>query len=149
MKPTSLLVGIGSPHGDDRLGWEVAERVAQRAGNSLVVRCLRTPAALFDLLDGIDTLEICDAVSIAPPAEAVYCWTWPTLEIERVAFRGSHDLSLPAVLEIAEQLGQLPGCVRIWGVPIETSEAGECLSLQTWAAVHLAVDRICGALVHA
>jgi hydrogenase maturation protease len=149
MSPSSLLVGIGSPHGDDSVGWVIARRVANRVGNSLQVRCARTPSELLDWLEGIDTLEICDALASEAAVGSVSCWQWPAPEIERAPFSGSHDLSLPAVLALAEGLGRLPLRVRIWGVGIKPGGALDSLSAAAAAAVPAVVDRICGALTHA
>lgn len=149
MSTSSLLVGIGSPNGDDCVGWEVARRVASVLGETLVVRCVRTPAEVLDLLEGIDTLEICDALASEAAVGSVFCWQWPAPEIERAPFRGSHDLSLPAVLALAEGLGRLPVQVRIWGVGIKSGGALDSLSADAAAAVPTVVDRICGALIHA
>lgn len=149
MSAKGLLVGIGSPHGDDRVGWEIARRVGERLGSALVVRCARTPAELLDWLEGIDTLEVCDAVAGELPAGSVRCWQWPAPEIERAPFRGSHDLALPAVLALAERLGRLPPRVRIWGVGIDPPSVCDALSPDVAAAVPAVVGRICGVVVHA
>jgi hydrogenase maturation protease len=149
MSAAGLLVGIGSPHGDDRVGWEIASRVGERLGTALSVRCARTPAELLDWLERVDTLDVCDAVRNAVAVGSVCCWQWPAPEIERAPFRGSHDLSLPAVLALAEGLGRLPARVRIWGIGIKTAEASDALSPEVAAAVPTVVKRICGVLAHA
>ncbi len=149
MSARSLLVGIGSPRGDDSVGWEIARQVADRAGDSLLVRCARTPAELLDWLDGIDTLDVCDALVSEATVGSIYCWQWPAPEIERAPFGGSHDLSLVAVLVLAESLGRLPPRVRIWGVGIDPAGSLESLSPVAAAAVPSIVDRICGVLLHA
>ncbi len=64
-------------------------------------------------------------------------------------FGGSHDLSLPAVLALAETLGRLPAHVRIWGVAIAPGRALGPLSPAVAAAVPKVVERICGARSHA
>ncbi len=143
---TTLLVGIGSPHGDDRLGWVIAGRVAALAHGSFSVRCAQAPAQLLDWLDGIEQLEICDTVASSADVGTLYCWQWPAREIEQAAFYSSHDLSLPSVLAIAETLGRLPPRVRIWGVSIAQGGSRESLSPQAAAAVPNAVDHICRAL---
>jgi hydrogenase maturation protease len=149
MSDSSLLVGIGSPHGDDRVGWEVVRHVAQVLGDSVAVRCLRTPADLFDLLPGIETLDICDALASDAAVGSVCCWRWPAPEIERAPFSGSHDLSLPAVLALAETLGRLPAHVRIWGIGVKPGGALGSLSAAAAAVVPRVVERICGVLIHA
>lgn len=148
MSASRLFVGIGSPHGDDRVGWEIARRVGERAGSALAVRCARTPVELLDWLEAIDTLDICDAVS-SGDAGSVHCWKWPSPEIQRVPFRGTHDVALPAVLALADELGRLPTEVRIWGLGIKPPAASDALSPEVAAAVPVVVERICGDLVHA
>lgn len=145
MSRRSLFVGIGSPHGDDRAGWEIAQRVRERFGRELEVRCARAPAELLDWLEGIDRLDVCDAVSDAQVG-SFHCWRWPAAEIERVPFRGSHDLNLPAVLTLAGVLGCLPSEVRIWGLGIEPPGAFDGLSVRLAAGVPAAVERICDVL---
>jgi Ni,Fe-hydrogenase maturation factor len=71
-----LVAGIGSPHGDDRAGWDVADRMAShvavggggRMGSprldavaaARVVR-LSVPHDLFDHLESVDVLHLIDA----------------------------------------------------------------------------------------
>jgi hydrogenase maturation protease len=148
----SLLVGIGSPHGDDAVGWLVAREVAARLGNrgdDFVARCARTPSELLNWLEGIGTLDICDAVVGIPPAQQIHCWPWPAEEIAINAFRGSHGLSLSAVLLLAERLGRLPRCVRIWGVATDPGESFTPISPAAASAAQAAVDQICRVLGHA
>ncbi len=146
MKPSPLVVGIGSPHGDDRVGWEVARRIAAIAGEEWPVRCLRSPVELLDLLDGVESLEICDAFVGDSTAGTVVCWQWPASEIEHAPFVGTHDLSLPAVISLAEKLKCLPPVVRIWGVGIKPSGVWAPLSEDATLAVATAVERICAKL---
>ena len=146
MKPSSLVVGIGSPNGDDRVGWEVADRLSAIAEHTVAVRCARTPADLLDWLEGIERLEICDAVSSNSIVGSVACWQWPSAQIEQAGFHTSHDLSLPAALSPADALGHLPARVRIWGVTVEPGGSLESLSPAAAAAVPIVVRRICDAL---
>ena len=145
----SLLVGIGSPHGDDRVGWLIARRIGELLGAHLPVKIARTPAELLDWLEGIDTLHVCDAVVDEAAVGTVRCWDWPAREIECVRFGGSHDIPLMSALALAEQLGRLPPKVRIWGVVIgETRELGSMSSAVTDAVAEIVVQ-ICGTLGHA
>ena len=145
MNAARLFVGIGSPHGDDRAGWAIATGVGQRAPGALAVRCARKPVELLDWLDGVDALDICDAV-VNSHAGAIRCWMWPAVEIEQATFCGTHDMALPDVLALAQELGRLPRQVRIWGVGIGNPLAFDALSPEVAAAVPLLVERICGSL---
>lgn len=154
MSPSRLLVGIGSPFGDDRVGWEIARRVEELASGELAtgelaVRCARAPAELLNWLEGVDRMEICDAVA-SGAAGSLHCWSWPSPEIELAPFRGSHDLGLPAVLALAAALGRLPREVRIWGIGIEPPPAAtDALSPPVAAVIPAAIERIFGALAYA
>jgi hydrogenase maturation protease len=146
MNPRSLLVGIGSAHGDDRAGWLIARRIGEVMGERLSVKCARAPADLLDWLEGIDTLDICDALLGEATVGAVRRWDWPAHEIERARFSGSHDLSLASALALAEQLGRLPPKVRIWGVAVGKTRALDSMSAAVTAALPTIVNQICGAL---
>jgi hydrogenase maturation protease len=144
MSGRHLFVGIGSPHGDDQIGWLVARHVAKRSGDELVARCAQSPAEILDLLDSqtVGRLEVCDAVRCAAPTGSVFCWSWPDAQIAREQFYGSHDLSLPAALELAEALGRLPCEVRIWGVAVDATRSFADVTPQVRAAIVEIGDRI-------
>jgi hydrogenase maturation protease len=149
MHDKTLVVGIGSPYGDDRVGWKIAEQIAQLAGDRLVARCARTPAEMLDWLDEVVELHVCDAFVQAAAIGEVRHWQWPAPQIAQTRFRGSHDFSLSAVLALAEQLRRLPARVSIWGIAIDANQNGETISPAVKAAVPVVVERILGALAYA
>jgi hydrogenase maturation protease len=128
----TLVVGIGSPHGDDQAGWLVAERLADDPGigtesvakgtkisnhpPGIIVRQAKSPSELLDWLDGMDRLVICDACRGLGRVGELRSWRWPDHELADVSWSGTHDLSLPAVLALADRLGRLPPRVTIWSV---------------------------------
>lgn len=119
MVADSLLVGIGSAVGDDAVGWALAERIGRlELPPRTTVRLAATPADLLGWLDGVDRLVVCDAIVGTSEISKLLCWRWPVPEIELEKFAGSHDMTLPAVLQLACALGQLPRDVRVVGVTI-------------------------------
>ncbi len=127
----TVVVGIGSPHGDDRAGWVIADALARHmeraAGRSagasgVEVRKAATPADLLDWLDGADRLLVCDAVCGAGAPGTLHRWHWPDPRIGQVRSAGSHDFGLAATLELAARLGRLPAEVVIWGIEAGQSE---------------------------
>lgn len=124
-----LVVGAGSPHGDDRLGWLGAELFGEGLGEEgggtrvlgVRVERLQTPVDLLGLLEEEDRLErlvVCDAVRRWPPGEQaersrIHCWRWPTKHVARLRSALSHGLGLPDVLQTAATLGRLPRDVRL------------------------------------
>ncbi|MBL9122666.1 MAG: hydrogenase maturation protease [Planctomycetaceae bacterium] len=144
-----LLVGIGSAHGDDRVGWSVAAAVAQRAGDQVRVRTAAAPADLLDWLAGVDRLHLCDAWLTSEPGGQLTQWSFPDPAIESAGFGSTHSLSLPAALRLAAELGTLPREVILWGVSIERAEPGAPLSPRVAAAVPRIAERICEVLEYA
>jgi|GEM_PF-522735 len=122
----TLIVGIGSPHGDDQIGWRVADALRSVVSPAIDVREASTPSQLLDWLDGIDRLIVCDAcqarrrVSIDLDGDgetlSLHRWQWPTLQVSMLRSAGSHSFGLPQVLQLAERLGRLPQEVIVFGV---------------------------------
>ena len=127
MKTQAVFVGIGSPHGDDRVGWRVAEELT-RLVPAANVHTAHSPADLLDVLEDQHQLLICDGCRGSGVVGTVSRWQWPRLATEPIAFTGTHDLSLVATLELAQRLDRLPPDVRIWGVEIGAPVAGAPLT---------------------
>jgi len=136
MQSYTLIAGIGSPHGDDQAGWRVAERLASECDSAQLTVCsVKSPVALLDWLDGIRRLIICDACQGLGRIGEVRRWVWPDCELASVAWSGTHDLPLPAVLQLADRLGRLPQSVVIWSVEGAESETLTPLSAEVAAAL--------------
>lgn len=125
----TLIVGLGSPHGDDQVGWRVAEALRPRVAGLLgvAVRTANVPLDLLDWLEGVASLHVCDACCSDQPFGTLHRLTIcgpidgngpPARGFEFASLRcgGSHDFGLPAVLELAERLGCLPDRVVVHAV---------------------------------
>src|SRR5688572_16353280 len=131
MSGKTLIVGIGSPHGDDQIGWRVAEALAAHSCPGWSIRTARSPAELLAWLDDkVKRLVVCDACYGSAPLGELHVWSWPAPEIRFASVSGSHDLSLPSVLELAQELGRLPPCVVICAVEVKQHAPGEGLSCE-------------------
>lgn len=137
----ALFVGIGSPHGDDRAGWIVADALADLGGDEIAIRKASVPADLFDELHGTAKLVVCDAVRGAGAPGSMHRWRWPDPRIAQARPSGSHDLGLSEVLQIAANLGQLPDEVIVWGIEAGETECGPDVELSP------EVQRCCRELV--
>ncbi|MBX7167993.1 MAG: hydrogenase maturation protease [Pirellulales bacterium] len=140
--PAQLVIGLGSPHGDDRAGWEVARALAELNLPGCDVRLANSGAAVLDLLTGAERLVICDAVRGMGPGGTVARWNWPLPQAAPWQAAGSHDLGLREALTLAERLGTLPGEVVIWGVEAVSIGPAERLSEIVRAALPGLVARI-------
>jgi hydrogenase maturation protease len=122
-----LLVGLGSPHGDDQIGWRIAESLTGVDNVDERVRTAATPADLLDWLEGIDRLIVIDACQNDGAPGAIHRWRWPDAPAIRHA-TSSHDLGLIEVLNIASRLGQLPALVEVFGIEIVQAGPGAPIS---------------------
>lgn len=146
---TTLLVGLGSSHGDDDVGWRIADRIASAKLPGVCARRASTPLDLLDWLEGVDCLVVCDACESLDAVGTVYDWRWPTVAIEPRSGGGSHDFGLVQALQLAERLGRLPEDVRVYAVAGRQFQPGEALSPVLEAALPAIVDRLMGDLCHA
>jgi len=120
-----LIVGLGSPIGDDAAGWHVVDEIARIAPAERAQR-IAHPADLLDLLSDVDELIVCDACRGPDLPGTVREWSWPLPdEFVRHTPRNSHQMGLIEVLQLAEQLGDLPAKVGVW-----TIEAGDCADIE-------------------
>lgn len=144
MPPRTLIVGLGSPHGDDQAGWLAARRLAadRRPGGDVEVREAAAPTDLFDWLDGAARLVVCDACVGSGPLGTVRRWTRSELRSAAVRGSGTHQVPLPAVLALAERLGRLPSRVAVWTVEAAATAPGDELS----SAVEAALPRLVAAI---
>ena len=135
-EPRTLIVGIGSPHGDDQIGWRVADAMRSVESPAVEVREASTPSQLLDWLDGVDRLIVCDAcqarrrapVDPASEGAGIHRWRWPTLQVSMLRSADSHSFGLPQVLQLAERLGRLPQEVIVFGIEGRQFDAFASLS---------------------
>jgi len=138
-----MVAGIGSPHGDDQAGWEMAREMELRKHSHVSVKLARTPADLLDWINlGMDLL-ICDACQGVGEPGSIHQWEWPCGQLDEIRWSGTHQMSLTGVLALAEQLGRLPQHVRIWAIELHSNHSGETLSQKVQAGVFAAVESIC------
>lgn len=118
MTAATLFVGVGSPHGDDQVGWSVAQAIAEQNLADCEIRLARAPSDLLEPLADRTRLIVCDAIRSGLPTGTIHRWLWPTNELQHMRWSGTHDVTLPGALQLAAQLGWLPGEVILWGIEI-------------------------------
>ncbi|MDB5390398.1 MAG: hydrogenase maturation protease [Planctomycetaceae bacterium] len=146
MPVTKCVIGVGSPHGDDQAGWLIADALKRRNDHKFAVHSVGSPMEILDHLEGVNWLGICDACLGLDPDVGWQCWNWPDERMIKPRFAGSHDIGLPAVLELAARLGRLPETVMIWGVAIEKCRPGDAVSDRLMTLVPEIVDVIAQSL---
>jgi hydrogenase maturation protease len=123
------VVGLGSPAGDDALGWEVVGRLREQVGDVDGIEFHRAegPGRLLDLVDGRGTLVLIDAARSGAPAGTIHHLAWPGASLEPGLSASTHGLDPAAALWLAAALGLLPAQVHVFGV--EAAEVGPAAGL--------------------
>jgi hydrogenase maturation protease len=115
-----LVIGIGSPHGSDSLGWDVIktlqqdEALSQQPGLSLL--CLDRPGMqLLDVMKPSDRVILVDAVSTAQPLGSLVRLAMNDIKAGNSKM-STHGIGLAETLEIGRTLQQLPHQVLVLGL---------------------------------
>jgi hydrogenase maturation protease len=142
------VVGVGSPQGDDAVGWEVVWKVQEEreweAG--IEFRSVEGGQRLLDLLDGRGTLIVVDAM-MGPAAGAIERLEWPAPRLERLRPGTTHDLRPGEAIQLADAVGLLPPRVVIWAIAGERFDPVSALSSAVATAVPELVKRIIAELI--
>jgi hydrogenase maturation protease len=126
------VVGLGSPHGDDQLGWLVADALARRIESARICgvasRCAGSPAQVLDWLEGSRRLVLVDACTgLTAAGQVVHC-RWPAVSFDCLRGGGSHNFTVWQTLELAARLQALPPQIDVWCVEGTQFAAGQPLS---------------------
>lgn len=132
------VFGLGSPHGDDQVGWMVVQRLAKLDELRGRAARLRHPADLLDHLDGCRRLILVDACRSGAAAGSILRFEWPDPRLEAYAGRSTHGLSVGEMLRLATSLHMCPRQVVLFSVEIADArpETPPC------QAIVRAVDRV-------
>lgn len=142
----TCVVGLGSPCGDDRFGWVVADRLAtevrRRGLTGVVVRRALFPVQLLNWLDGLERLLLIDACQGLNVGDGLLRLDWPGDQWREVRGRGSHDYTVWQTLQLADRLGSLPARCHLWCAPGLQFHAEGSLSPALLAQVPKVVDDV-------
>ncbi|MFN7875352.1 MAG: hydrogenase maturation protease [Pirellula sp.] len=111
-----LIYGIGSPNGDDQIGWRVIERIRSRLPDGWHAKSGVVPMDLLNHLEDICEVHIVDACEGEEEIGTTHRFVWPEQQLQYNSATTSHDFSLKMTLELADSLGILPKTVTIWGI---------------------------------
>lgn len=119
------IFALGSPHGDDRAGWQCAERLRARLEDRVLVVPLAAPLELLDQMAGCERMVVLDACRTGAPPGTLVRLEWPDPRIASAGFASTHQLGLADVLRLAETLQRLPRRVILFGVELRRAEPGQ------------------------
>ena len=146
------VFGIGSPFGDDRLGWRVAGMVQETlqgliAQAEVEVSVVDRPGAvLVAMLDGARGAILLDAVRSGAAPGTLH--RMAAAQLDRLPSPlSSHDLGVVSALQLARVLGVLPARTAVLGIELDPEHQGADLSAAVSASLTRAADEACR-LVH-
>ena len=136
-----LIIGIGSPFGDDRFGWAAAEALRHSPAMNddvckwIEIVSLDRPGALLPLhWRNADTVMLLDAVRSVATAG-----TWHRLSAHELPGTGllcsSHGFGVASAIGLAQALGDMPSCLLLRGLEADAAWMGFSLSPAVTAAL--------------
>lgn len=132
------IIGLGSPFGDDRVGWRVIELLQGRLPAEISLVSLDRPgAALINWMQGVDNLVLIDALRSGAAPGSIVALTPDDLETRSCRLT-SHQLALSETVELAARLGHLPEQTRIYGIELDSFSNDELSEVAATAARELA-----------
>lgn len=119
-----LVIGIGSPHGSDTLGWETVERLQQdktlRQQTGLSFLSMDRPGTrLIEAMQHTDHVILIDALDTGQPPGSLIKLKIEDIKAKPIAgnhHTSSHHLGLADTLALADTLHQLPPQLLILGL---------------------------------
>lgn len=122
------ILGLGSPHGDDRAGWRLIQMLEGQLPANARAIAIKAPIELLDHLAACERLIVVDACRTGRTPGTVTRIEWPDDRISVHHHRGTHNLDLDRALRLARQLDKLPTEVILFGIEIEACRPGTSLS---------------------
>lgn len=117
-----LCVGIGSPHGDDQIGWRVIEWLSMRCKESDCLTFFQSSGSgtdWFNLIPGHNVVLFIDAINVDNIEKDFYQFDESTLhDLCTIPTPSSHAISLATSIKLAKQLNLLPANWKIYAIPI-------------------------------
>ncbi|MBT00463.1 MAG: hypothetical protein CMI01_17605 [Oceanospirillaceae bacterium] len=139
------IIGVGSPSGDDRAGWEVIDRLKPRIPVQWSIELIaldRPGSGLVEWLANVPECWLVDAIQVeGVPGRCLQPGLDELLQAD-VATAGSHGFGLSESLNLAATLGLLPQRLELHCVTIREADIfGQQLSTAVNAGVNGLVSR--------
>jgi hydrogenase maturation protease len=126
--PAVRILGIGSPFGDDKLGWDVITKLRRCLQESGLIQrlpayqlslttCDRPGSSLLELMQGAELVVLIDAVSSGGPVGTLLRLQGEQIEAAE-GLLSSHGFGVASALALAKALNALPARVVLWGMEV-------------------------------
>jgi hydrogenase maturation protease len=128
LAPAPAIVGLGSPHGDDQLGWIAVDRLRMRLPARVCAVKAASGVELLEFLVGQQSVLIVDAAAPDRSPGTIRSFGWPCTELAPHLAWSTHGLGVVEALQLAQALGRIPSQVVIATVEAQSTAPGSALS---------------------
>ena len=142
MKAQTRILGVGSPFGDDRVGWIAVDLIRNspwyrsRAAGSLWAQAFDRPGpALLAAMDGAAHAVLIDAMQSGAAPGTVRKVELDRLEISADRFASGHSLGLADTLILGKALNLLPPRITLMSVERGCEQSQDGLTAAVRAAL--------------
>lgn len=125
------IIGVGSPFGDDQLGWQAVEwlmhsGLSQRFSHMHLAfnQADRPGALLLEQLRGTDAAIIIDAMQSGAVPGTLRAFTLEQLLAQPSGLLSSHAFGVAQTLALGASLGGLPRMLRVLGIEMGAETGG-------------------------
>lgn len=143
------VLGLGSSAGDDCAGWLIVQRLQDRGYPPNRLKCVPHPAALLDEMHSDDHVVICDACAGSGLPGTIWRGAWPAPCLRGRRGRGSHDLALEDLLELARTLDTLPATVELCLVEGRCWDPASPVAVEVAQSADRLAAELCQEFLHA
>ena len=121
------IIGIGSPFGQDQLGWQVIELLETLftptdKQHIQLIKTDRPGIRLLELLKNTDSAILIDAINDSQKTGQILELNRSQLLLQSKPF-SSHALGVSEALRLGNALGELPRMLRLFGLCININSA--------------------------
>jgi Ni,Fe-hydrogenase maturation factor len=145
------VIGIGSDHGVDAIGWRVVERLRTKGLFDTNLVLAREPSDILRFCDDAKVLHLVDAC-IGPETGRLHTIDWPDPQLAKLPWKTTHGIDVPGALELGAVLGVLPAAVTIWCIEFDPSNFAPCsfntydLKPTRWGEFNAALESVAEAI---
>jgi hydrogenase maturation protease len=140
--PPVWVIGLGTHHGDDQVGWRVIDQLAATVPPGVGTRSTPDTMAVTSVSTECKLLIVVDACRGADTPGTVHRFVWPDTRLAATLGVSSHGVGLVHALRLAEALERLPPTVIVLAVESLAFEPGSRMSSRVQAAIPEVVRRV-------
>lgn len=123
------ILGLGSPFGEDRVGWIVATLLKNKITHpSIVIECHDRPGVrLLELMKQATNVFLVDAVKSENQIGTIHRLTNNEI-YESNHLLSTHDVGVAQTLQLGQALNILPESIVLYGIEIDNLQLNACIS---------------------